>query len=99
MAPEEIEAMVVDYRSGIGSWRLARKYGVSSSTVLTRLRTAGVELDIAQTTSAKHGLITDEMARLRESGWTYKAIGAKYGVTRQAVKMRLDRAMKRRSAT
>ncbi|HNJ78793.1 MAG TPA: hypothetical protein PKX56_05515, partial [Marmoricola sp.] len=73
MAPEKIEMMVADYQAGIGSWRLARKYAVSSSTVLARLKTAGVELDIAQTKSVKHGLVTDEMVRLRESGGSYKA--------------------------
>jgi predicted DNA-binding protein (UPF0251 family) len=44
MTPDEIEAMMVDYRSGIGSWRLARKHGVSDSTVLARLKRAGVEV-------------------------------------------------------
>lgn len=38
MTSEQAEAMVADYRAGVGSWRLARKYDVSDSTVLVRLR-------------------------------------------------------------
>lgn len=92
MAPAQISAMVADYHSGIGSWRLARKYGVSSSTVLARLKAAGVELDVVHTQQVERQVGTDEMRRLRGEGWTLTAIGKQFGLTRQAVAMRLKRA-------
>lgn len=82
--------MVADYRSGIGSWRLARKYGVSDSTVLARLKAAGVELDPSRQSDARRAR-TDEMRQLRDAGHTLKEIGEKFGITRQAVSMRLSR--------
>lgn len=69
--------------------RLARKYGVSDSTVLARLRAAGVE--IRPRKDVERSLQTDEMRRLRDQGWTLRDIGEKFGVTRQAVAMRLNR--------
>lgn len=82
--------MVADYRSGIGSWTLARKYGVSDSTVLARLNAAGVELDPSRQSDARRAR-TDEMRQLRDAGHTLKEIGEKFGITRQAVSMRLSR--------
>ena len=90
MTSDEIQAMAADYRSGIGSWRLARKYGVSDSTVLARLESAGVDLDVAQTTQrAQREAAAEEMCRLREEGWSLVAIGEKFGVTRQTVATRI----------
>lgn len=94
MAPEEIAAMVADYRSGIGSWRLARKYGVSDSTVLARLKAAGVALDPARQAEARRA-VTEDMRQLRESGLTLNEIGDRYGITRQAVSLRLARYRQR----
>lgn len=94
MTPEEIEAMVADYRSGIGSWRLARKYGVSDSTVLARLKAAGVALDPARQAEARRA-VTEDMRQLRESGLTLTEIGDRYGITRQAVSLRLARYRQR----
>lgn len=94
MAPKEIAAMVADYRSGIGSWRLARKYGVSDSTVLARLKAAGVALDPARQAEARRA-VTEDMRQLRESGLTLNEIGDRYGITRQAVSLRLARYRQR----
>lgn len=91
MAPEQVEAMVADYRSGIGSWTLARMYGVSDSTVLARLKAAGVELDPSRQAEARRAR-TDEMRQLKDAGYTLKEIGERYGITRQAVSMRLGRS-------
>lgn len=87
--------MVADYRSGIGSWRLARKYGVSDSTVLARLKVAGVQIEDPSRRQAGRDITTAEMAKLRDQGWTQERIGAEFGVSRQAVCMRLKRATKR----
>lgn len=92
MTPEEIEAMVADYRAGIGSWRLARKYGVSDSTVLARLKAAGVEVEQREHRQAVRDHATSEMARLSDSGWSQGQIAERFGISRQAVCMRLKRA-------
>jgi len=74
MTVDEIEAMVADYRSGIGSWRLARKYGVTEATVLTRLKVAGVSIaEVQAQRSAASAGITEEMRHLREAGWPMTA--------------------------
>lgn len=90
MTSEQVAAMVADYRSGIGSWRLARMYSVSTSTVLDRLKAAGVSLDPERQREARQAR-TEEMRQLKESGLTLTEIGDRYGITRQAVSMRLAR--------
>lgn len=94
MTPDEIAAMVADYRSGIGSWRLARKYGVSDSTVLARLKAAGVALNPARQAEARRA-VTEDMLQLREEGHTLTEVGERYGITRQAVSLRLARYRER----
>ena len=91
MAPEDVEAMVTDYRGGVGSWRLARKYGVSDSTVLARLKAAGVEIRTEPVEDPAQVATVQEMARLRDEGWTLSRIGERFGITRQTVAMRLRR--------
>ena len=86
MTPEAILAMVSDYEVGIG--RLARMYGVSDSTVLARLKAAGVEFREKPAAAPQEVL---EMARLRDEGWTQTQIGAEFGISRQAVCLRLKR--------
>lgn len=81
-----LEQLVADYRSGMGCVVLAQKYGVSENAVLAQLRRAEVEL-------RQPGKVTPddvvEMRRLRQLGWTYQAIGEKFGMTRVAVRRRL----------
>lgn len=97
MPEDEVRAMVADYRSGIGSWRLARQYGVSDSTVLAHVKAAGVEIEDPAQRHAANRALTTEMRRLRDKGWTLAAIGEKFGVTRQAISMRLARASDKRA--
>lgn len=89
MRPAEIEAMVADYRTGIGSWRLAKKYGVSSTTVLERLKAAGAEVGSRSVEQSEQRAVTAEMEQLRAAGLTYREIGERFGVTRQTVAKRL----------
>lgn len=82
----ELDAMVADYRGGTGCVLLSRKYGIGESTVLARLKEAGVAV-------RPQGYIDPdalrEMTSLRAEGWTLRALGERYGVTRQTVAARL----------
>lgn len=78
--------MIADYVGGTGCVRLSRKYGIGENTVLSRLGEAGVDVH-PQGYFAPDML--GEMASLRAEGWTLKALGEKYGVTRQTVAARL----------
>jgi DNA-binding transcriptional regulator LsrR (DeoR family) len=84
----DIAALIADYRSGVGCSRLARKYGLAETTVLAKLRTAGVEI-------RTHGKLSPEdmveVRRLRAAGWTQQQIADRFGVTRAAVSLRLSR--------
>lgn len=82
----ELDALIADYRGGMGCVLLSRKYGIAENTVLARLKEAGVDV-------RPQGYLDPdalrEMASLRADGWTLKALGEKYGVTRQTVAVRL----------
>lgn len=82
--------MAQDYRAGVGSYRLARKYGVSESTVLARLRASGIDTSITETELRQRAEDAAAMVRLREARWTYKAIGERFGITRQGVAKRIS---------
>lgn len=85
----DLPAMIADYEAGMGCVRLARKYGLGENTVLARLKEAGVDVR-AQGYLGPEAL--HEMAALREEGWTLKALGERYGVTRQTAAAKLRRA-------
>ncbi len=82
----DLIAMIADYQCGLGCVLLSRKYGVAENTVLSRLKAAGMDV-------RPQGFLDvntlEEMAALRAEGWTLRAIGEKYGVTRQTVAVRL----------
>lgn len=83
--------MVAAYRAGVGPAALARKYGVSDSTVRAQIKAAGVALDLLDRQRERYHAANNEMMRLRDDGWTHREIGQKFGITRQAVGRRLRR--------
>ena len=82
----DLESIIADYRSGLGCVLLSRKYGIAENTVLDRLKAAGVEV-------RRHGFLDadalTEMTSLRADGWTLRALGERYGITRQTVAARI----------
>jgi hypothetical protein len=78
--------LVEDYLAGDGSTILARRFGISENAVLAHLKHSGVELRPAGKVTPDDVI---EMHRLRKGGWTYQAIGEKFGITRVAVRRRL----------
>ena len=79
-----------EYAAGVGSYRLARKYGLSPATVRTRLRAAGVTLRPAR--QAVLGPTPDEVARLHASGIGVRELARRFGVSHVTILNRLKRA-------
>jgi len=80
--------ILAEYDAGTGCTTLARKYELSETAMLSWLHRQGATLRSFGILAPQDTL---EMARLRQDGWTLRAIGEEYGVTRQAVAMRLKR--------
>ncbi len=85
--PQELAA---EYASGVGSYRLGRKYGLSPATVRARVRAAGVTLRPAR--QAVRGPMPDEVARLHASGIGVRELARRFGVSHVTILNRLKRA-------
>lgn len=74
---ERVERVVADYLAGNGCTTLARQYGVSENGILALLKRSGIELrpPVVKVTADE----VVEMLQLRSQGWTYRAIGERYG--------------------
>lgn len=70
------------------SWRVDTAF--RRTACWPQLRRCGVVLRPPGRLSLAH---VDEMRRWRQDGWTYAAIGDRFGVTRSAVKLRLARRL------
>ena len=79
-----------EYAAGVGSYRLARKYGLSPATVRSRLRAAGVALRPAR--QAARGPSAEEVARLHASGVGVRELARRFGVSHVTILNRLKRA-------
>lgn len=85
----QVAALVADYQSGMSTGELARKYVVDTETAARWLKLHGVFR------AHKPGMLDDQMAEvraLRDAGWTYTKIGARYGCSRTTVANVLKRA-------
>jgi tRNA (guanine37-N1)-methyltransferase len=82
--------LVEAYRSGVGSYRIAARFGISPATVRVRLRAAGVRLRAAR--SVERGPTATEVARLRATGLTVRQLAAHFGVSHVTILERLKRA-------
>lgn len=77
------------YEAGGTCQGLAREYGVPESTMRNFFRRAQIQMrPLGKVTPQE----VEQMVSLRERGWTYEAIGKKFGVTRVAVKRRLGQS-------
>ncbi|MBI3521718.1 MAG: tRNA (guanosine(37)-N1)-methyltransferase TrmD [Chloroflexi bacterium] len=82
--------LVAAYGSGVGSYRIAARFGISPATVRTRLRAAGVRLRPARSTL--RGPTVAEVTRLRATGLTVRELAAHFGVSHVTILDRLKRA-------
>lgn len=82
----DLDTMIAEYVSGMGCVLLPRKYCIAENTVLARLKEAGVPV---RPPVSIEPVALAEMASLRADGWTLRARGQRYGLTRQTVAKRL----------
>ena len=82
--------LVAAYRSGVGSYRISARFGISPATVRTRLRASGVRLRAARST--QRGPTAAEVARMRATGLTVRELARHYGVSHVTILDRLKKA-------
>ena len=82
--------LVEAYRSGVGSYRIAARFGISPATVRVRLRAAGVRLRAAR--SVQRGPTVAEVSRLRATGLTVRQLAAHFGVSHVTILDRMKKA-------
>ena len=82
--------LVEAYRSGVGSYRIAARFGISPATVRARLRAAGVRLRAPR--SIPRGPTVTEVTKLRATGLTVRQLASHFGVSHVTILDRLKRA-------
>jgi tRNA (guanine37-N1)-methyltransferase len=82
--------LVEAYRSGVGSYRIAARFGISPATVRVRLRAAGVRLRAPR--SVQRAPTVADVARLRTTGLTVRQLAAHFGVSHVTILDRLKKA-------
>ena len=82
--------LVEAYRSGVGSYRIAARFGISPATVRVRLRAAGVRLRASR--SVLRGPTVTEVTRLRATGLTVRQLAAHFSVSHVTILDRLKKA-------
>ncbi len=89
-APVRNADLVAAYRSGVGSYRIAARFGISPATVRARLRAAGVRLRAARSTP--RGPTATEVLRMRATGLTVRELARHFGVSHVTILDRLKKA-------
>ena len=83
------EDLVRAYRSGVGSYRIAQRFGISPATVRARLRAAGIRMRPARGTP--RGPSAAEVKRMRKTGMTVRELARHFGVSHVTIIDRLKR--------
>jgi DNA-binding CsgD family transcriptional regulator len=84
--------LVAAYSSGVGSYRIAARFGLSPATVRARLRAAGVHLRPAR--GAQRGPSVSEVSRMRATGLTVRELARHFGVSHVTILDRMKKAKK-----
>jgi tRNA (guanine37-N1)-methyltransferase len=82
--------LIAAYGSGVGSYRIAARFGISPATVRTRLRAAGIRLRPPR--GVQRGPTPAEVARMRSSGLTIRELARHFGVSHVTIIDRLKRS-------
>jgi tRNA (guanine37-N1)-methyltransferase len=78
------------YGSGVGSYRIAARFGISPATVRARLRAAGVRLRPPR--SGQRGPTVAEVSKMRGAGLTVRELARHFGVSHVTILDRLKKA-------
>ena len=78
------------YSSGVGSYRIAARFGISPATVRARLRAAGVRLRPPR--SGQRGPTAAEVSKMRGAGLTVRELARHFGVSHVTILDRLKKA-------
>jgi len=78
------------YQSGVGSYRIASRFGISPATVRSRLRAAGVRLRPSR--ASQRGPTVAEVTRMRATGLTVRELARHFGVSHVTILDRLKKA-------
>lgn len=78
------------YSSGVGSYRIAARFGISPATVRARLRAAGVRLRPPR--SGQRGPTVAEVTKMRGAGLTVRELARHFGVSHVTILDRLKKA-------
>ncbi|TME26512.1 MAG: tRNA (guanosine(37)-N1)-methyltransferase TrmD [Chloroflexi bacterium] len=84
--------LVAAYTSGVGSYRIAARFGISPATVRARLRAAGVRLRPPR--GGQRGPTANEVVRMRATGLTVRELARHFGVSHVTILDRLKKAKK-----
>lgn len=82
--------LVEAYRSGVGSYRISARFGISPASVRSRLRGAGVRLRSPRGTLRAPSAA--EVARMRRAGLTVRELAKHFGVSHVTILDRLRRS-------
>jgi tRNA (guanine37-N1)-methyltransferase len=82
--------LVAAYTSGVGSYRIAARFGISPATVRARLRAGGVRLRPPR--GAQRGPTIAEVSRMRATGLTVRELARHFGVSHVTILDRMKRA-------
>src|SRR3989441_1724437 len=82
--------LVAAYTSGVGSYRIAARFGISPATVRARLRDAGVRLRPSRGT--QRGPTVAEVTRMRATGLTVRELAKHFGVSHVTILDRLKKS-------
>jgi tRNA (guanine37-N1)-methyltransferase len=80
------------YSSGVGSYRIAARFGISPATVRARLRAAGVRLRPPR--SGQRGPTVAEVSKMRGAGLTVRELARHFGVSHVTILDRLKKSRK-----
>jgi tRNA (guanine37-N1)-methyltransferase len=82
--------LVAAYSSGVGSYRIAARFGISPATVRARLRAAGVRLRPPR--GGQRGPTVAEVVKMRGTGLTVRELARHFGVSHVTILDRLKKA-------
>ena len=76
LTPDEVDLLITGYQSGKTVYQLGTEFGIHRVTVGKLLKRSGVAMRMTGLDESDR----DEITRLRNDGWSYARLGARFGV-------------------